>query len=32
MVFSFDIWWPKAVAWTQEPDFMTRICIIENGD
>ena len=32
MVLPFDIWWPKAVAWAQGLDLMTRICIVENGD
>jgi len=32
MVLPFDIWWPKAVAWAQGLDLMTRIWIIENVD
>ncbi|KIJ63930.1 hypothetical protein HYDPIDRAFT_28831 [Hydnomerulius pinastri MD-312] len=28
----FVIWWPRAVAWAQGLDVMTRICMVENGE
>jgi hypothetical protein len=28
----FVIWWPRAVAWAQALELMTKICMAENGE
>jgi hypothetical protein len=28
----FAVWWPRAVAWAQALELMTKICMAENGE
>ncbi|KAJ7883756.1 hypothetical protein B0H13DRAFT_1628966, partial [Mycena leptocephala] len=32
VTFPFPVWWPRAVAWAQELELLSKIQAIENGD